>query len=136
MRIGLRVGEKFIDCALISVECSGPTSSPLHPEPSKDFEYRKLKVYAVFAGQADEHLVQNSRKEERMATPHKPTPHDIDNIKKALVSANVLKAATLSKDDEAKVHAELARHGVDAAALRPHLWCNDNYCIIVRQLTA
>jgi hypothetical protein len=73
-----------------------------------------------------------------MATPyeHEPTSHDLDNIKKALVSANVLKAASLSKEEEAKVHAELARHGVDTTALRPHLWCNPNYCIIVRGVTA
>ena len=71
-----------------------------------------------------------------MATPKEPTSQDIDNIKKALVGANILKAAALSKDEEAKVHAELARHGVDTAALRPHIICNHNYCVIVREFAA
>jgi hypothetical protein len=70
-----------------------------------------------------------------MANQHEPTSQDIDNIKKALVGAGVLKAATPSKDEEAKVHAELARHGVDSALLGLHLWCNHNYCIIVRSET-
>jgi len=71
-----------------------------------------------------------------MAKEYEPTSHDIDNMKKALVSAGVMKTAALSKDEEAKVHAELARHGVDMALLRPHIVCNQNYCVIVRSLQA
>jgi hypothetical protein len=67
-----------------------------------------------------------------MAEQHEPTSHDIDNIKKALVSAGILKAATPSKDEEAKFNAELARLGVDANKPKPHLWCNNNYCVVVR----
>jgi hypothetical protein len=72
-------------------------------------------------------------KGDRMATQREPTPQDIDNMKKALVGASILKAATLSKEEEAKVHAELARHGVDSAALMSKIICNGNYCIIVRE---
>lgn len=65
------------------------------------------------------------------------TSKDINNMKKALVSAGITKATTLSKAQTAKINAELARQGVDAAALRAKLICNRNYCLIVRdRLTA
>lgn len=71
-----------------------------------------------------------------MAKQTEATSKDIANMKKALVSAGVTKATTLSKAQAAKINAELARQGVDTAALRSHLICNRNYCIVVRSLTA
>lgn len=73
-----------------------------------------------------------------MAKQREATSKDINNVKKALVSAGVTKATTLSKTQAAKINAELARQGVDTAALRVKLICSRrNYCIIIRDsLTA
>jgi hypothetical protein len=65
-----------------------------------------------------------------MAEKRTATSHDIENVKKALVSSGIVKS--MSKEDEAKVHSELSRHGVDIAAIDLHIWCNHNYCIIVK----
>jgi hypothetical protein len=65
-----------------------------------------------------------------MAEKRTATSHDIENVKKALVSSGIVKS--MSKEDEAKVHSELSRHGVDIASIDIHVWCNHNYCIIVK----
>jgi hypothetical protein len=66
-----------------------------------------------------------------MAEKREPTSHDIDNVKKALVSSGIVKS--LSKEDEAKIHSELSRQGVDTALFGAHIFCNHNYCIIVKE---
>jgi hypothetical protein len=48
-----------------------------------------------------------------MPEEHTPSDSDLENIKKAIVSAGILKAASLSKDDEARIAKALAQHGVD-----------------------
>ncbi len=68
-----------------------------------------------------------------MAEKNKPTSHDIETVKKALASAGIVKS--MSKEDEAKVHAELSRQGIDTALIDLHIWCNHNYCIIVKSET-
>lgn len=65
-----------------------------------------------------------------MAEKRAATSHDIENVKKALHSAGVLKATT--KEEEANIHAELSRQGIDSALIDLHIWCNHNYCIIVK----
>jgi hypothetical protein len=65
-----------------------------------------------------------------MAEKRTATSNDIENVKKALATAGVLKAT--SKEEEARIHAELSRNGVDTALIDLHIWCNHNYCIIVK----
>jgi hypothetical protein len=68
-----------------------------------------------------------------MAQKRTATSHDIENVKKALVSSGIVKS--MAKEDEAKVHSELSRQGVDIAIIDIHIWCNHNYCIIVKSET-
>jgi hypothetical protein len=48
-----------------------------------------------------------------MPEDHLPTGSDLENIKRAIVSAGILKATSLSKEDEARITKALAQHGVD-----------------------
>jgi hypothetical protein len=67
-----------------------------------------------------------------MAQEKQPTAQDIEKMKKALVGAGILKATELSKEDEAKLHAEFAKHGVDAHQNPLMLICHSNHwCLVV-----
>ena len=55
---------------------------------------------------------------------------NVDNIKAALVSAGVLKSATISEADQEKIRQALAAKGVTPDL--PTIICNHNYCIIVK----
>ena len=67
-----------------------------------------------------------------MAEQHQPTDADIENIKRAIVGAGILKAVTLSKADEAKLTEELARHGLDAQQRNYRLICSRaHWCLVI-----
>jgi hypothetical protein len=62
---------------------------------------------------------------------------EIENIKKALVSAGFLKSTTLDKHDEARLREELNKHGIDALRLPfgIRIICHSNhYCLVVPSL--
>ena len=61
------------------------------------------------------------------------TSNDIENIKKALVQAGILTTTTPTAEEEAKLQAALARHGVDTNVSANKLICNKaHYCIVVK----
>jgi hypothetical protein len=67
----------------------------------------------------------------------KLTTEDVENIKKALVGAGILKSTSLDKAEEARLQAELSKHGIEALKW-PFSWkiiCHSNhYCIVVRDI--
>jgi hypothetical protein len=73
-----------------------------------------------------------------MAEEHKATEADIENIKKAIVSAGFLKAVSISHEEEARLTKALAEHGLDVEP-ESRNWkfiCNlAHYCLIVPKTT-
>ena len=72
-----------------------------------------------------------------MADKHVPEEVDVEKIKKALVSAGILKSAKLSAEVEAHIHKNLASHGIDALRFpfSIKIICHSShYCIVVRGL--
>lgn len=62
-------------------------------------------------------------------------PVDVEKIKAALVTAGVIKSATLSAQDEGKIRDELARFHVDRLKLSFQIICHSShYCFIVKGL--
>lgn len=60
---------------------------------------------------------------------------DVGKIKAALVTAGVIKSATLSAQDEKKITDELARYHIDRLKLSFQIICHSShYCFIVRGL--
>ena len=73
-----------------------------------------------------------------MPEENKPTEADLENIKKALVAAGVLKATALSHEEEARITQELARHGIDVDLERRNwkLFCSlAHWCIVIPKKT-
>ena len=69
-----------------------------------------------------------------MAEEHTPTETDLENIKKAIVAAGILKAPSLSQEEEAKITRALAQHGVDVDVERRNwkLICSlAHWCIVI-----
>jgi hypothetical protein len=67
-----------------------------------------------------------------MAEQHEATDADLENIKKAMVGAGILKAVTLSKADEAKLTEELARQGIDTRQRHVRLICSKaHWCLVI-----
>lgn len=69
-----------------------------------------------------------------MPEEHAPSDSDLENIKKAIVAAGILKATSLSKDDEARITKALAQHGVDVdvASRNWKLICSRaHWCIVI-----
>jgi len=74
-----------------------------------------------------------------MPEEHKPTEADLENIKKAMVAAGVLKATSLTKEQEAHITKELARHGIDVDLERRNwkLVCSlSHWCIVIPKKAA
>jgi hypothetical protein len=67
-------------------------------------------------------------------TNNEATPRDIENIKKALVGANILRGENPTAEEEAKLNAELARHGIDAVKLGVKLYCSRaHFCVLIKK---
>jgi hypothetical protein len=67
-----------------------------------------------------------------MAEEHKPTDADLENIKKAMVAAGILKATTLSHEEEARITKSLAQHGIDVEQRNWKLVCSwAHWCIVI-----
>jgi hypothetical protein len=59
---------------------------------------------------------------------------DVEKIKQALVTAGVLKSASLKGGDEETLRAELARNHIDQPAWSFTIICHSqHYCIIVKK---
>ena len=72
--------------------------------------------------------------EDPMPEEHAPSDSDLENIKKAIVTAGFLKATSLDKEDEARVTKALAQHGVDIDPLTRNwkLICSRaHWCIVI-----
>ena len=70
-----------------------------------------------------------------MADKNVPEEVDVEKIKKALVSAGILKSVKLSAEDEAHIHKNLATHGIDALRFPfgIRIICHSShYCIVVK----
>ena len=69
-----------------------------------------------------------------MATPEQkePTAADIENVKAALVSAGVLKARSISDEDQAKIQDALRKHGADTELRNSKVICSTaHWCIVI-----
>jgi hypothetical protein len=69
-----------------------------------------------------------------MPEEHAPSDSDLENIKKAIVAAGILKATSLDKEDEARVTKALAQHGVDVDPLTRNwkLICSRaHWCVVI-----
>jgi hypothetical protein len=63
-----------------------------------------------------------------------PEHVDVEKIKEALVTAGVLKSASLKGGEEDRVRAELARNHIDQPAWSFTIICHSqHYCIIVKK---
>lgn len=61
-----------------------------------------------------------------------PTDAQIESIKKAMVSAGVLKSVSLSKADEEKIREALAREGIDTLARNWRIICSRaHWCLVI-----
>lgn len=72
-----------------------------------------------------------------MADKKEPDAVDVEKIKKALVSAGILKSTKLSAEDEAQIHKHLAANGIDALRFPfpiKIICSSSHYCFIVRGL--
>jgi len=67
-----------------------------------------------------------------MAEEYKPTDADLENIKKAMVGAGILKATTLSQEEEAKLTKALAQQGIDVERRNGKLVCSwAHWCLVI-----
>ena len=69
-----------------------------------------------------------------MAEDFKPTDAHIESMKKAMVSAGILKATTLSAEDHAKLEHALAKEGINTE-LRPYkIICSlSHWCLVIKK---
>jgi hypothetical protein len=71
-----------------------------------------------------------------MAEEHVPTEADVENIKKAMVSAGILKATSLSHEEEARLTKALAQHGIDLAQRNWRLICSrSHWCLVIPKVS-